>query len=250
MELLVVISIVALLVSLLLPAMGKAREASRQTVCASNLRQLGLMLGMYMGDQKMWLAGGVDAGGIWPPATAPNDYETTWLGKMRNYLPFRGPIRAAVKSTGHFLYCPSHSHYLKEITATAADHYLSSGSYGWNQWMLGANNGEADPLKHYVHTSMVFYPPATRFLYADSYSQAANGAGNWSGFRCYPGSQPPGTPNNFRFTTAHGAGPNILFYDFHVAWKHVEEFDYDNVTTLRKFWHRRPSQGAPPWNWY
>ena len=47
-ELLVVIGIIAVLVSILLPSLGRAREAARQTQCASNLHQLGTFMQMYM----------------------------------------------------------------------------------------------------------------------------------------------------------------------------------------------------------
>jgi len=46
-ELLVVVAIIALLMSLLLPTMTRAREQSRLTVCGSNLRQLGLAVTAY-----------------------------------------------------------------------------------------------------------------------------------------------------------------------------------------------------------
>lgn len=46
-ELLVVISIVALLVGILLPALGKARAAGRNAMCLSNMRQIGLGVVMY-----------------------------------------------------------------------------------------------------------------------------------------------------------------------------------------------------------
>lgn len=51
-ELLVVISIIALLVAILLPALGKAREAARKTVCASYVRQFVLGVHMYSIDQE------------------------------------------------------------------------------------------------------------------------------------------------------------------------------------------------------
>ncbi len=50
-ELLVVISIVALLVSLLLPAIGQAREAGLRTRCANNVRQMTLGITLYAGDE-------------------------------------------------------------------------------------------------------------------------------------------------------------------------------------------------------
>lgn len=57
-ELLVVIGIIAVLVAILLPTLQKARESATRVQCASNLRQQGLGLHMYAGENK----------GQYPPA--------------------------------------------------------------------------------------------------------------------------------------------------------------------------------------
>lgn len=54
-EMLVVVAIIALLIGLLLPAVGAARESARQVASGSNLRQLGVGLTMYIGDYPLRL---------------------------------------------------------------------------------------------------------------------------------------------------------------------------------------------------
>ena len=51
-ELLVVIAIIALLISILLPSLGSAKETARTTVCQSNLRQLSMCSVAYSVDNR------------------------------------------------------------------------------------------------------------------------------------------------------------------------------------------------------
>lgn len=65
-ELLLVVVIIVLLAALLLPAFARARESSRRTACAQNLRQLSLSLLIYANDNQDVLPLPYQPGGRWP----------------------------------------------------------------------------------------------------------------------------------------------------------------------------------------
>lgn len=121
MELLVVIAITALLAALLLPALGRAKEAARATVCLGNLHQIGLALQLYTQENSNRMPVMYDAS---PDSAATNSINQVLLAQLGN---------------PNVLRCPS------DLPAGAARPLFEStgSSYSWN-FLL--NGQDADHL--------------------------------------------------------------------------------------------------------
>jgi prepilin-type N-terminal cleavage/methylation domain-containing protein len=90
-ELLVVIAIIGILISLLVPAVQKVREAAARTQCTNNMKQIGLALHAYHDEKKMFPPGYID-GNTDPTSTPDNDVGPGWgwASFLLPYLEQRG----------------------------------------------------------------------------------------------------------------------------------------------------------------
>ncbi len=97
LELLVVIAIIGILAALLLPALGQAKEKTRRTSCASNLRQVSLAIRLYADDWADALPALPD------PNPYPNGVGAYYKQLVKGYLGLSGPASPSEK----IFICPS-----------------------------------------------------------------------------------------------------------------------------------------------
>ena len=133
-ELLVVIGIIAVLISMLLPALNRAREKARQVQCASNLRQLGFGFVQYVNNNRgITPASGDNSGHLawdwicWYPKTNFDDSVLApYIGRPLNPAVFR---------------CPADD-LLVHVNQGSLGRYMYSYSMNWHFASNGWSHGE------------------------------------------------------------------------------------------------------------
>jgi prepilin-type N-terminal cleavage/methylation domain-containing protein len=104
-EMLVVVSIIVLLIAMLLPALGRARDAAKQTVCASNLEQLGTGMMTYGGENM----GKIPIGYI--DNARGSNYHMIWAHNApKRYMMLGALYESGHVTSGQSFYCPSQKH--------------------------------------------------------------------------------------------------------------------------------------------
>lgn len=124
-ELLVVISIIALLISILLPALGAARETAVQISCSSRQRSVGQATHMYMTDEGTHYPS-YDHSGLTPPGTP--------LDKLGRYLAY--DTTRFNQDNQEIVHCPKT--WEEARNSPHGQPGLSGGwtAYGWNPHLM------------------------------------------------------------------------------------------------------------------
>jgi prepilin-type N-terminal cleavage/methylation domain-containing protein len=203
-ELLVVIAIIAILASMLLPSLARAKIKAQQVKCTSNLKQMNLAHFMYVGDFGR---------------SVPYDLGSSlWMAKLMDY-----------QAKAHFIrYCPSAPEPLKRISrhtlnpdyGTADETWIwrtngvtgYQGSYSYNGWLyydLGF-----DQKKVFTKEATIDFPTLTPFVADAMWVDAWPSATDAPARNLYLGDGPAGGISRYTIarhgsTSARGAPRNV-----------------------------------------
>jgi len=226
-ELLVVISIIALLISLLLPALESGRNAARMSMCASNLRQLGFGIWHYAADHEQELP-------------AQQDY---WYDPIRIYLELEEDYDI-LDSDGTYsdrivgYTMPAYSCPVQEVYNPSDG---PAGPYGMN----------APNVVQTTTAERLDRVPATTFIFADAYAAwvfspnaytlthdrdgdgVLDTAGAFASVSYYYYNHlRPRHPNGYLSGTVDTRGANFLFTDMHAEFRTLRQW----INNDRNMW--------------
>ena len=168
-ELLVVIAIIAILASMLLPALGRARETAKRAGCVSNLKQLNMGMVAYADDFKDWWiccfrtcpsswVNNTDGRLAWAILMEPDVY-TYGLSYVKAKATNGGGTGKRAKGVVH---CPSSDY--NHVSVIPCDYAVNGGPMVFNSY----SRGYADTKSGHYKISSMKMPPSWLASFTDS----------------------------------------------------------------------------------
>jgi len=224
-ELLVVISIIALLLAVLMPALGKTRDQARRILCESNLKTIGMGDIMYSQECDNWhvpiLNGSVPENWLWfqnplfvkivdlKGRHNEEDQDIFEEEAMTLLKDFKCPNDKRTIDDGFYFEIEGLSYGMNGM-----------GLYGQNGWRY--SNGPLPPMAHCLKTSQVV-SPGSKFFFMDAvwfvvHRDCAAYKTIWDVYGDKMGPWAWDAP-----AYRHNEGANVLFYDGCVKYLPKEE---------------------------
>jgi len=234
LELLVTIAIIAALAALLLPALARAKAASKRTACISNLRQLGLTVQMYWNDNNGDCFYAVPAN--------TNNGQLWWFGWLQSPQPGIGEGKRAYVATIGVLHpylkdssvrlCPSLNYTSPQFKLKATNVVFS---YGYNQHLSPTSQSQPP-----VNIARVVRPSETVLLadaaQVNTFLPPASRANPMLEEFYYVSTNRNEATAHFR----HGQRANIVFADGHVSAERMAAGSLDQNLPAQHVGRLRP----------
>jgi prepilin-type N-terminal cleavage/methylation domain-containing protein/prepilin-type processing-associated H-X9-DG protein len=241
-ELLTVIAIIAILASLLLPTLTRAKGMARSAKCKSNLRQLGIALRLYVDDEGVYPDGGDLPPSTRGPALIADPPYMEWPAEFQRYLPVRKtPVRFTPPPTRFrywgIFHCPGepttpHGNFVNSFSSYGYNAQGASvGTRGFNATRLGLGPGYPVDIYGSFHPlvrDQDVAVPSDMIAIGDGFEPYDRGKTKesswlsrwttWAHFGGEPGDQA------YR---RHEGNLNLLFCDGHVEAHPVKKIFYD-----------------------
>lgn len=248
-ELLVVVAIIAALIAILLPSLGKARALAVQTVCLSNLKQTGNAMAMYYTENKGALymsptGNAHHAYWFWGGLTL--DWNYLYLGGLGydpNTNPFKHGLDSYIRSTSAVYLCPSDPTDDSKLWApfapgatppfdSTASYYTSTGSsYQFNAYTVKNNIRSMTAVLTPSSTVMINEWPAY-----DVVIWKAPRPATWTDHSRFSFHDNNGLGTATFDSTDNGYGNSTVFFD-----GHAEYIDYEfGLLTTSDYRHGNP----------